>query len=82
MGDKRGTVYIIGSGPGDPAIGLSVSSELGILSVAFFGGSPNEFPHSVFFDNLTVTVIPEPSTALLLGLGLTGLAAAGRRRAH
>lgn len=28
---------------------------------------------------ITVTVIPEPGTALLMGLGLAGLAAAGRR---
>jgi hypothetical protein len=30
---------------------------------------------------LSVTVIPEPTTAALLGLGLLGLAVAGRRRA-
>lgn len=30
-------------------------------------------------DGLAITVIPEPGTALLLGLGLGGLAAAGRR---
>ncbi|MFK7896846.1 MAG: PEP-CTERM sorting domain-containing protein [Myxococcota bacterium] len=29
--------------------------------------------------DLTVTVVPEPGTALLMGLGLAGLAAAGRR---
>jgi hypothetical protein len=29
---------------------------------------------------VTITVIPEPGTALLMGLGLAGLAAAGRRR--
>jgi hypothetical protein len=28
----------------------------------------------------TFTIIPEPTTASLLGLGLLGLAAAGRRR--
>lgn len=29
---------------------------------------------------ITITVIPEPGTALLMGLGLVGLAGAGRRR--
>ena len=30
-------------------------------------------------DSITISVIPEPGTALLMGLGLTGLAFAGRR---
>jgi hypothetical protein len=31
-------------------------------------------------DNVEITLIPEPSAALLLAAGLAGLAAAGRRR--
>ena len=34
-----------------------------------------------FVESVAITVIPEPSTALLMGLGLAGLAAAGRRNA-
>jgi len=34
---------------------------------------------SVMNETVVVTVIPEPGTALLMGLGLAGLAAAGRR---
>lgn len=33
-----------------------------------------------FVESVEITVIPEPGTALLMGLGLAGLAAAGRRR--
>ena len=33
-----------------------------------------------FFDNLTVTAVPEPSTALLLAFGLAGSAASAERR--
>ena len=42
---------------------------------AFSGASDNVVNNTA----VTITVVPEPGTALLMGLGLAGLAAAGRR---
>lgn len=42
---------------------------------AFSGASDNIVNNT----GVTITVVPEPGTALLMGLGLAGLAAAGRR---
>ena len=42
---------------------------------AFSGASDNVVNNAA----VTITVVPEPGTALLMGLGLAGLAAAGRR---
>ena len=55
----------------------AVSHELsfGLGGGATLGGS------YLSIDGISVTAVPEPSTALLLSLGLTGLAAKGRRRA-
>jgi hypothetical protein len=40
-----------------------------------------DIPGAVTFqESAAITVVPEPGTALLMGLGLAGLAAAGRRR--
>ena len=50
------------------------------------GNSSNSFNYTAGGDagclvfRETLRHVPEPSTALLLGLGLTGLAAKGRRR--
>lgn len=68
-------------GLGDPPVEISVGEPLGtrvIRSVVFRGGSAN-FPNSVYFDNLTV-VVPEPTTALMFGCGLAGIAVVGRKR--
>ena len=43
---------------------------------AFSGASDNIVNNT----GVTITVVPEPGTALLMGLGLAGLAAAGRRQ--
>lgn len=64
-------VHVSGIAPVDPA---------GLHNVFFAlsdGGTAN-----FFLDNVVVTAVPEPGTALLGGLGLAGLALAGRRRAN
>ncbi len=45
-----------------------------------FGGGNNSGSPIAAFDNFSVTAIPEPSSALLLGLGLASLAYIRRRR--
>ena len=47
---------------------------------AFAGGNALAFIEKKDFDGLAVTVVPEPGTAILFGLGLAGLASVRRSR--
>ena len=42
-------------------------------------GTPFSVDLGTTNDSVTLTVVPEPGTALLMGLGLAGLGFAGRR---
>ncbi|MEZ4334628.1 MAG: PEP-CTERM sorting domain-containing protein [Myxococcota bacterium] len=60
------TTIEIGTNPTDAILGNAVIGDGGSVSSA-----ANAF--------VSITVVPEPGTALLMGLGLAGLAVAGRR---
>jgi hypothetical protein len=65
---------VIGLGDGTISTGFGVGQTL-------VDASGGETPELAIFDSETLTIVPEPGTALLMGLGLAGLGAAGRRRA-
>jgi hypothetical protein len=50
------------------------------LQYGFMVVSQNYQPNGVFVDNVTISNVPEPTSASLLGLGLAGLLAARLRR--
>lgn len=74
---------------GDPGtgIGATITFSADAPGVATFTISSNpvnliafDFGTATAGDSVQVTIVPEPTTAALLGLGLFGLAVAGRRR--
>jgi len=50
------------------------------LQYGFMVVSENYQPNGVFVDNVTISNVPEPSTASLLGFGIAGLIATRLRR--
>ncbi len=67
---------IIGAGQTGQAtrVTLNINNTL----TAFAGGAAIAFIEKKDFDGLAVTVVPEPGTAILMGLGLAGLASIRR----
>jgi hypothetical protein len=69
------TFQVIDAGDGIGEIVLTIDAEGGIFQVS---GDPNS-PLTIANGNVNV-ITPEPTTAVLVGLGLLGLGVAGRRR--
>jgi len=69
-------VFNVLANPGSAAITLSQSSPGNVIGQP--GGASTT---ATLAGSGSVNVIPEPTTALLVGLGLAGLAVAGRRKA-
>ncbi len=72
--DAQFRVTFMVTAPGSATITVGGNSALGNVTV-LAGGLTEAINNA----SIAITVIPEPGTALLMGLGLAGLAAAGRR---
>ncbi len=75
--------------PGNPSLrAIDVSSITGVTDVGFVWGFPtsevvNELPPPIvaFIDNITFHPVPEPSSWLLLSLGIAGMVMIRRKLA-
>ncbi|MBK7948308.1 MAG: PEP-CTERM sorting domain-containing protein [Deltaproteobacteria bacterium] len=65
--------------PGACATALAAVGNLQIGTSAPVGLLDDDVAYAFDIDQVSLNPIPEPGTALLMGLGLAGLAAAGRR---
>ncbi len=65
---------------GDFIVEFGVASDLYIVEAIFGLALPPVDPGDVTITGGAISVVPEPTTAAMLGLGLVGLGFAGRRR--
>jgi PEP-CTERM motif len=77
------SVSVLNSDPNDDQLGLFGT---GVVSITGFDPTPGDWNFTAqsaggvtFSFSASTSAIPEPGSLLLLGLGLTGLAAAGRK---
>jgi len=75
-GDAQFRVVFTISGIGSTTVNIGTNENPILGNVVVLAGGVTE---SAVNANVVLNVIPEPGTALLMGLGLAGLAAAGRR---
>jgi hypothetical protein len=73
----------VGAGTSEGYWGFQYQTNTGVFRVSDGGGGAINVAGTEAFapGSATMSVIPEPTTALLVGLGLVGLGVAGRRRA-
>ena len=77
----HGTLHNFSGSQGDLSQSyLGVVSDIAFTTADIYVSANFANGDGVLIDDLLYSPIPEPSTALLLALGLTGLAAKGRRR--
>jgi len=79
-GYQMGTVTWVATGASGTTIAAGINLQ-GQIGQAFIGTGGVNISTSVMFNAASV-VIPEPGTAALLGLGLIGIMAVGRRRSR
>ena len=78
FGDSESTQAFFNLGPDGAQTSFEIAHTSSNFSVNFVG--PTDQDDELWgIDNVRVTIIPEPSTALLLGVGLIGLLASLRR---
>jgi len=76
-GDAQFRIVFRAGAPGTTLIDIGTNANPTLGNVVVLAGGATEPATNAL---ISLTVVPEPGTALLMGLGLAGLAAAGRRQ--
>ena len=78
--DAGGQNLFLSGGLTDQVAGNPNSGSLASWQPGYFTGSETKYSYSIALTGASVAAVPEPSAALMLGLGLAGIAAFRRTR--